>query len=249
MHKTIEPAILYFGTPVVLVSTINPDGTRNLAPISSIWWLGWSCMIGLDASSQTVENINRTGECVLNLPSADLVSNVNRIAKTTARKSVPLHKKYLGYEFEPNKFNRAGFSEQGSEIVSAPRAKECPVQLEAKLCKRISFGESSAKMTIPVVAFELSIEKVHVHEALLVEPGKSYIDPDKWQPLIMSFRKFYTTSECIHPSKLAEGNENQYAPWKHPPIKKKLIEWLLARNTRMYRDRDINCDVHHLNHI
>ena len=30
MHKTIEPTILYFGTPVALISTMNPDGTPNL---------------------------------------------------------------------------------------------------------------------------------------------------------------------------------------------------------------------------
>jgi flavin reductase (DIM6/NTAB) family NADH-FMN oxidoreductase RutF len=39
-HVTIEPAILYFGTPVVLISTQNEDGTANLAPMSSAWWLG-----------------------------------------------------------------------------------------------------------------------------------------------------------------------------------------------------------------
>jgi flavin reductase (DIM6/NTAB) family NADH-FMN oxidoreductase RutF len=27
MVKTVQPAILYFGTPVVLVSTLNEDGT------------------------------------------------------------------------------------------------------------------------------------------------------------------------------------------------------------------------------
>ena len=32
MHKTIEPTILYFGTPVALISTLNPDGSPNLAP-------------------------------------------------------------------------------------------------------------------------------------------------------------------------------------------------------------------------
>jgi hypothetical protein len=26
-HKTVEPAILYLGTPVILNSTLNPDGS------------------------------------------------------------------------------------------------------------------------------------------------------------------------------------------------------------------------------
>jgi flavin reductase (DIM6/NTAB) family NADH-FMN oxidoreductase RutF len=78
MHIRSESPILYFGTPVVLISTINEDGTPNLSPMSSAWWLGWRRMLDLDASSKTTENIKRTGECVLNLPSADMVDAVAR---------------------------------------------------------------------------------------------------------------------------------------------------------------------------
>jgi len=49
MHTVIDPAILYFGTPVVLVSSTNVDGSPNLAPMSSAWWLGHSCMLGFGA--------------------------------------------------------------------------------------------------------------------------------------------------------------------------------------------------------
>jgi flavin reductase (DIM6/NTAB) family NADH-FMN oxidoreductase RutF len=37
MHQTIEPTILYFGTPVALISTLNEDGSANIAPMSSAW--------------------------------------------------------------------------------------------------------------------------------------------------------------------------------------------------------------------
>jgi flavin reductase (DIM6/NTAB) family NADH-FMN oxidoreductase RutF len=59
MHKVIEPKILYFGTPVVLISTLNEDGTTNLAPMSSAWWLNQSCMLGMSSRSQTVQNLIR----------------------------------------------------------------------------------------------------------------------------------------------------------------------------------------------
>ncbi len=42
MHRVIDPSILYFGTPVVLVSSLNEDGSPNVAPMSSAWWLGWT---------------------------------------------------------------------------------------------------------------------------------------------------------------------------------------------------------------
>ena len=45
--RTIEPKILYFGTPVALISSQNEDGSTNLAPISSFWALGWTAMLGL----------------------------------------------------------------------------------------------------------------------------------------------------------------------------------------------------------
>jgi flavin reductase (DIM6/NTAB) family NADH-FMN oxidoreductase RutF len=39
--RTIEPKILYFGNPVALISSLNEDGTTDLAPISSFWpWVG-----------------------------------------------------------------------------------------------------------------------------------------------------------------------------------------------------------------
>lgn len=36
MHKVIAPKILYLGSPVVLISTMNEDGSVNLAPMSSV---------------------------------------------------------------------------------------------------------------------------------------------------------------------------------------------------------------------
>ena len=77
MHIVSEPAILYFGTPVVLIGTTNEDGSPNLAPMSSAFWLGWRCMLGLSARSKTTQNLIRTGQCVLNLPSDDLAAEVN----------------------------------------------------------------------------------------------------------------------------------------------------------------------------
>ncbi len=32
MHKTIDPTVLYFGTPVALISTLNEDGSAKVAP-------------------------------------------------------------------------------------------------------------------------------------------------------------------------------------------------------------------------
>lgn len=56
-HSEINPAIYYWGTPVVLITTTNEDGTHNIAPMSSAWWLGTRCMLGLSGESQTTINL------------------------------------------------------------------------------------------------------------------------------------------------------------------------------------------------
>src|ERR687893_281420 len=66
-HVTIDPAILYFGTPVVLLSSLNEDGTTNLMPMSSVWWLGRRAVLGIGAKSQTATNLDRHPELVMNL--------------------------------------------------------------------------------------------------------------------------------------------------------------------------------------
>ena len=124
MHTTIEPGILYFGTPVVLISTVNEDGSFNLAPMSSAFWLGWRCVLGLAATSKTPENMLRTGECVLNLPSAALAGMVDRLALTTGSDPVPEGKVRRGYRTERDKFELSGFTAMASETVRAPRVRE-----------------------------------------------------------------------------------------------------------------------------
>jgi hypothetical protein len=47
IFRTIQPKILYFGTPVALISSLNKEGDTNLAPISSFWALGWTMLLGL----------------------------------------------------------------------------------------------------------------------------------------------------------------------------------------------------------
>ena len=50
-----SPSILYFGTPVALVSTENENGSFNLAPMSSAWALGQVIVLGLGAEGQTAQ--------------------------------------------------------------------------------------------------------------------------------------------------------------------------------------------------
>ena len=202
MHKTIEPTILYFGTPVALVSTLNEDGSANIAPMSSAWWLGWSCMLGLGSMGQTSQNLIRTRECVVNLPAAELVTHVDRLALTTGRNPVPEKKLLWGYRYEPDKFGVSGLTPMASVEVGPPRIAECPVQMEGVVHDVRSFGKN-----VSANAFEIHIVKLHVEESLLVgDEARPHIDPEKWRPLIMSFCRFFDIGGEVHPSRLAESD-------------------------------------------
>jgi len=200
MHRIIQPKILYFGTPVVLLSTLNEDGSPNLAPMSSAWWLDQSCMLGMGSRSKTVENLLRERECVLNLPSADLVSAVDRLALTTGKNPIPDYKVKKGFQYVSDKFAHAGLTPVASEVVCPPRVAECAVQLEAMVQEFHPFGDSEDFS----MAIEVRIVRVHIDETLLNTEKRHYIDADKWNPLIMSFCEFYGLGKNLHPSRLAK---------------------------------------------
>jgi flavin reductase (DIM6/NTAB) family NADH-FMN oxidoreductase RutF len=210
MHVTIEPGILYFGTPVVLISTVNEDGTFNLAPMSSAFWLGWPCVLGLAATSKTPQNMARTGECVLNLPSAVLAPMVDRLALTTGSDPVPEGKRARGYRTERDKFGRSGFTPVASETVAAPRAAECPVQLEAVVEEIRPLGQRDPAMRGRTSIIEVRIQRVHINETILMDGETNRIDPDKWRPLILSFQQFYGLGARVHPSTLGTVPEALY---------------------------------------
>lgn len=205
MHQTIQPQILYFGTPVVIISTINPDGTPNIAPILSIWWMNQSCMIGMSSRSQTIANLKREQQCTINLASADLVHAVDRLALTTGLSPVPEYKQGMGYVYVPDKFEHAGLTPVASQTVQPPCIQECPVQMEALLEQSYVFD---AKSGGHLCAAELKINRIHIEEALLND--RQRIVAERWHPLIMNFCEFFTTGTTIYPSRLAEPFTKQY---------------------------------------
>jgi flavin reductase (DIM6/NTAB) family NADH-FMN oxidoreductase RutF len=211
MHVVTEPAILYLGTPVVVISTANEDGSCNLAPMSSAFWLGWRCLLGLDASSKTPENLIRSGECVLNLPSEREADAVNRLVLTTGTNPVPDRKLKRGYRYEPDKFAVSGFTPEPPHTVKPPRVRECPIQLEAVVESVRDLAEGDAALRGRTKIFEVRIVRVHADAALLMDGKRDHIDPDKWRPLIMSFQKFYGLAPGqLLPSRLGQVPEKLY---------------------------------------
>jgi flavin reductase (DIM6/NTAB) family NADH-FMN oxidoreductase RutF len=168
-------------------------------------------MLGLAANSKTTENLMRTGECVLNLPSADQVDAVDALARTTGSDPVPDSKIARGYRHEPDKFGVAGLSPVASEIVTPPRVRQCPVQLEATLSGSRRLAGEDPRFAGFALAIEVGIERLHLSEDILVDGNPNRVDPDRWRPLIMSFAEFYALGDgVIRPSRLAEISQDHY---------------------------------------
>ncbi len=158
-------------------------------------------MLGLGQMSQTSDNLISRRECVINLPSANLVTHVDRLALTTGKDPVPERKRQWGYRYEGDKFAVAGLTPVDSEVVKAPRVLECPVQMEGVVHHYRSFGKN-----VSANVFEVHIEKLHVAEELLSSAsGRPHIDAQKWRPLLMSFCRFFELGGEVLPSRLAES--------------------------------------------
>jgi flavin reductase (DIM6/NTAB) family NADH-FMN oxidoreductase RutF len=209
-HIVSEPSILYFGTPVVLISSENEDGSANLAPMSSAFQLGWRSILGLNAASKTTLNMIRTGQCVLNLPSVDNVAAVNRLACLTGSNPVPANKLARGYTHQKHKFETAGLTPVPSLTVAPPRVLECPVQMEAVVAAKHDLMEDDDGTRGKIVTFEVRVTRVHTHPDIMMDGLPNRVDPDKWRPLIMSFQRFYGLGEEVHESTLAKIPEELY---------------------------------------
>jgi flavin reductase (DIM6/NTAB) family NADH-FMN oxidoreductase RutF len=190
--RAIEPKILCFGTPVALISSLNEDGSTNLAPMSSFWTLGWTIVLGLADETKTADNVRRHAECVVNLPAPAMWEQVERLAPLTGKNPVPELKSKQFY-FERNKFEAAGLTRIESELVKPERVRECPVHMEARVRAVHDLGGEKLKQLGGAIAAEVEVVRVHVASDLVIKDR--YVDARRWSPLIYNFRHYYRLAE------------------------------------------------------
>lgn len=182
--------MLYPGTPVVLMTTLNPDGSTNLSPLSSSWVLGQRVVLGVGVDGQGHANLAARGECVLNFPSAQQAGQVEAIARATGRSPVPAGKHAMGYQHVRDKFTPGGFTPLPSAEVATPAIAECPLQVEVAL---LALHEPHGKAVQGFAIAEGEVRCVHAH-AQITLPGTEHIDVRRWQPLLYMFRHYMGTT-------------------------------------------------------
>jgi len=185
--QIVHPKILYFGTPVVLLTTLNEDGSSNITPMSSAWALGNRIILGLGQGGLGLANLRRHGECVVNVPGPELWQKVEALAPFTGADPVPDHKKGVFHHVK-DKFAASGLTAVRSQHVLSDRIAECPLQIEGKVVDIRMTGEATRFGIIEVAAVI-----VHAHENIVLDD--SHIDTAAWSPLIYNFRHYFGLGE------------------------------------------------------
>jgi flavin reductase (DIM6/NTAB) family NADH-FMN oxidoreductase RutF len=112
---------------IVLVTTLNADGVSNIAPKSWISMVAFdppTVALGCNLSHWTAQNILRAGECVVNVPGADLAEVVWRCNELP----------------HPRPVESAGLTAIPSLKIAPPRLEECRAHLECVLDQHITYG-------------------------------------------------------------------------------------------------------------
>lgn len=154
--------------PICWASTVDENGNSNLAPYS--FFNGFSSnpptlifssnRRGRDNTTKdTLENIQKTMEVVINVVPYSLVHQMN-ISSTD-------------YPSGVNEFEKAGVTAIPSETVKPFRVKESPVQFECKVKEIIAIGNEGGAGNL----FICEIQKLHIDESILDE--NQQIDPHK----------------------------------------------------------------------
>jgi flavin reductase (DIM6/NTAB) family NADH-FMN oxidoreductase RutF len=158
--------------PIAFVSSLDPQGIRNLAPFS--YFMACSadppviCFVasyrsGPRPAKDTLTNILATKEFVVNIVSEEFAEKMN----LTAAELPP----------EIDEFAISGLTPLASELVQPPRVAESRAHMECRLRQTLPISNQAGAANTIVFG---DVLRFHVDEAVLANPGDGYkIDPGK----------------------------------------------------------------------
>jgi len=144
--------------PIAFVSTVNKNGVPNAAPFCFFMGvtptpptIAFSVIRRGDQRKDTIKNIEATRDFVINIVDESLAQAMNMASGS--------------YPSDMSEFDVTGLTPIPSEIVTAPRISESPVQLECKVKMVVELGDVQTSLVIgEIVCF-------HVREGLLLDDG------------------------------------------------------------------------------
>jgi len=142
--------------PIAFVSTVGEDGVYNLAPFSLFnaicvkpSLVGFSIAPGREGRKKdTLQNIEATGEFVLNVVSEDIAQAMNQAS--------------YAYPSEVDEFKEVGLTPLKADLVRAPMVAESLINLECRLQNILELGEAPA-----ITSFVIGeVLRLHVKDEL-----------------------------------------------------------------------------------
>ena len=168
--------------PIAFVTSLNDDGTVNAAPFSEFMifatspgLLGFSSGMGKFGEKDTVANIKRTGEFVINTVPEHLAHEVQGCAEELPRNVSEIDRQEL--ELLP------------SHVIKTPRVAESRVQFECRIHKLIELGAGPNTIVVGEIVL------VHATRGLI---RNAKVDPREYKPLgRIGGRRYCTLGELI----------------------------------------------------
>ena len=154
--------------PIAFVSTIDSEGNENLSPFSffNVFSVNPPILVFSpvrrvrnNTSKHTLDNVHQVKECVISLVTEEIAQQVSLAS--------------CDFDKETNEFEKAGFTEIKSDLISPSRIKESPINFECKVNEVITLGEEGGAGSLVLC----EVLKMHIDESVLDE--NNAIDPFK----------------------------------------------------------------------
>ena len=187
LYKFLSSAIT--PRPIAFVSTIDSKGNKNLSPFSffNVFSINPPILVFSpvrrvrnNTSKHTLDNLHQVKECVISLVTEEIVQQVSLSS--------------CDFDAQTNEFEKAGFTELKSDIVTPSRIKESPINFECKINNIISLGEEGGAGNLVIC----QVLKMHINKNILNQ--KEEIDPLKLKIVSRLGASWYgkTTKESIY---------------------------------------------------
>ena len=171
-----SPGTALFPCPVVLVTSIGSEGKPNIITLA---WAGIVCSdpptigIGVRPHRHSYGLIEESGEFVVNIPTTGILEQTDFCGAVSGK--------------DVDKFSATGLTPEPAEKVRPPLIRECPVNIECVVKKRIPLGVHHL--------FLGEVVCVHIDEEILDGEGK--IDFPRVSPFVYNQGEYWSLHQKI----------------------------------------------------
>ena len=175
--------------PIAFVSSVDSEGNKNLSPFSffNVFSINPPILVFSpvrrvrnNTSKHTLDNLNQVKECVISLVTEKIVQQVSLSS--------------CDFDAETNEFEKSGFTEIKSDLVTPSRVKESPVNFECTVNDIINLGKEGGAGSLVIC----EVQKIHINENILDK--NNAIDPFKLNIVSRLGSNWYgkTTQESLY---------------------------------------------------